>query len=167
MWAFVIFMIYLGLGASFLYIGIDEIIHGDIVGFFSLIISVIMIGAPLFITIERRKSNSFLKGLTKNNPAIRSGNHLRYEDMQISPATEVVQFEICLSWIIVSHIFYSSPLIKGQHGVLRTRLICLLLTLCLGWWGLPWGPVWTLKVLRTNILGGEKLTMAEFIRREE
>ncbi|MEI6986770.1 MAG: J domain-containing protein [Rhodospirillaceae bacterium] len=29
-------------------------------------------------------------------------------------------------------------------------------TLLLGWWGLPWGPVWTIKALWSNMLGGRQ-----------
>ena len=32
------------------------------------------------------------------------------------------------------------------------------LSLLLGWWGVPWGPIWTIGSLWTNLHGGEDVT---------
>ena len=32
------------------------------------------------------------------------------------------------------------------------------LTLLLGWWGIPWGPIWSVTSLWTNLRGGEDVT---------
>ena len=32
------------------------------------------------------------------------------------------------------------------------------LTLLLGWWGIPWGPIWTIGSLWKNLQGGEDVT---------
>ena len=33
-----------------------------------------------------------------------------------------------------------------------------LCSLVFGWWGLPWGPLFTLESLATNLIGGEDVT---------
>ena len=32
------------------------------------------------------------------------------------------------------------------------------LSFLLGWWGIPWGPIWTIGSLWTNLRGGEDVT---------
>jgi hypothetical protein len=33
-----------------------------------------------------------------------------------------------------------------------------LISLVAGWWGIPWGPIWTLTTLATNLSGGKDVT---------
>ena len=28
----------------------------------------------------------------------------------------------------------------------------------LGWWGIPWGPIWTISTIVTNLRGGRDVT---------
>jgi len=32
------------------------------------------------------------------------------------------------------------------------------LSLLAGWWGIPWGPIWTVQALVTNFRGGKDVT---------
>ena len=32
------------------------------------------------------------------------------------------------------------------------------LSLLAGWWGIPWGPIWTIQALVTNLRGGKDVT---------
>ena len=32
------------------------------------------------------------------------------------------------------------------------------LTFFLGWWGIPWGPIWSIASIYTNLAGGEDVT---------
>lgn len=45
----------------------------------------------------------------------------------------------------------------GQSGWLRA-LPWTLLTLAAGWWGIPWGPVYSVQSLYTNLTGGRDVT---------
>lgn len=33
-----------------------------------------------------------------------------------------------------------------------------MLTLFVGWWGIPWGPIYTIMCLATNLGGGKDVT---------
>ena len=37
-----------------------------------------------------------------------------------------------------------------------------LITILFGWWGIPWGPIWTIGCLRTNFSGGIDVTQVVF-----
>ena len=66
-----------------------------------------------------------------------------------------VQFYYCISIIVMtfrrgSHIYF----IKADESAVSKGLPWTLLTLLLGWWGIPWGPIWTIQSLAVNFRGG-------------
>ena len=71
-----------------------------------------------------------------------------------------VTYRYAISLVFVT--FYNeSPLVKVPPG--KSRILAgwryLLITLLLGWWGIPWGPIRTLQALSVNLSGGEDLTL--------
>lgn len=45
----------------------------------------------------------------------------------------------------------------GESGVVK-GLPHTLLSLVLGWWGIPWGPIYTIQSLYYNLSGGKNVT---------
>ncbi|MFN8286414.1 MAG: hypothetical protein U0V74_06665 [Chitinophagales bacterium] len=50
--------------------------------------------------------------------------------------------------------------IKGSESGVVKGLPYALITLFLGWWGIPWGPIYSIGSLYTNLSGGKDLTDA-------
>jgi len=48
--------------------------------------------------------------------------------------------------------------IKGSEGRMGKGARYTLLTLFCGWWGLPWGPIYSIGSLWTNLSGGQDVT---------
>jgi hypothetical protein len=70
-----------------------------------------------------------------------------------------VVFQYCISVIVMSF-KRSSPIIfvrKGE-GTFAKGIPYSLISLVAGWWGIPWGPVWTLITLAQNVSGGKDVT---------
>jgi hypothetical protein len=70
-----------------------------------------------------------------------------------------VRYEYCISLLVatkrpLSEVFFLRP---GELGLLR-GLPYTLLSLLLGWWGIPWGIVYTPLVIITNCAGGHDIT---------
>jgi hypothetical protein len=70
-----------------------------------------------------------------------------------------VFYEYCISIIILTfkrptHIYYIKP---GKSAVSR-GLGYSAMTLCTGWWGIPFGPIFTIMALATNLSGGKDVT---------
>jgi hypothetical protein len=70
-----------------------------------------------------------------------------------------VQYQYCVSVLIMTFkrgtdIYFlragESPTVKG--------LTWTMLTLVAGWWGIPWGPIYTVQSLWVNLRGGHDLT---------
>jgi hypothetical protein len=80
-------------------------------------------------------------------------------EAQLDAGGRFVYFEFCVSLLFVtwrrpSDLFLLRP---GERGLAR-GLPYTLLTLLLGWWGLPWGLVYTPRALLTNLGGGQDVT---------
>lgn len=78
---------------------------------------------------------------------------------EIEAGGRVLQFHYAYSLIYITVWGYSKPhyLAPGQGSFLRS-LPYTLMTLCIGWWGIPWGPIYTLKTLFVNMSGGLDIT---------
>jgi hypothetical protein len=71
-----------------------------------------------------------------------------------------VIFEYCVSLLIItfkrpSSIYYIRPG-EGTFGKSYTFIV---LTVLFGWWGFPWGPIYSIASLVTNLGGGKDVTM--------
>ena len=70
-----------------------------------------------------------------------------------------VIFHYCISVVILtirrgSNVYYIQP----GKGAARQGAAFSLLTLFLGWWGIPWGPIYSIGSLYTNFSGGKDVT---------
>ncbi len=70
-----------------------------------------------------------------------------------------VFYEYCISLIVVtlrrpSAVYF----VRAEHSTILPGIPYILLSLLLGWWGLPWGIVYTPVVVFTNLCGGCDVT---------
>ena len=84
-------------------------------------------------------------------------------DEQVRTALErgarFVVFEYTISVILMtfkrpSDIYFIRP----GEGTLGKSIGCTIVSLLLGWWGIPWGPIYTIGSLITNLGGGKDVT---------
>lgn len=70
-----------------------------------------------------------------------------------------VMYQYCISIIIMSFRRNSSIyFIRGGESGVGKSLGFSLLTFLLGWWGIPWGPIYTIGSLVNNFKGGKNVT---------
>lgn len=76
-----------------------------------------------------------------------------YNGFEITPQTELVSYTYVISIIVMSFRhstrYYFKEAERGK--ALMAKLLCILCNLTCGWWGIPWGPVWTVKETACNI----------------
>ena len=77
----------------------------------------------------------------------------------LEAGSRFVYFEYCISLIFVTLRKPSAVVLlrKGEYGIIR-GLPYSLLSILLGWWGLPWGLIYTPLALFTNLRGGRDVT---------
>ncbi len=92
---------------------------------------------------------------------VRGAEHLSPRQIAavVAQGGRLVVFEFCISLLVVTlrcptRVHLLRP---GQLGAL-VSLPYTLLTFLLGWWGLPWGVIYTPLVLANNLCGGADVT---------
>lgn len=82
-------------------------------------------------------------------------------NFELQRGSKFVLFQYCISVIVLtfrrpSDIYFlragENPLVKG--------LPFTLLSLVAGWWGIPWGPIYTIQSVYNNSRGGKDVTQA-------
>jgi hypothetical protein len=85
-----------------------------------------------------------------------SPDQIRFE---IQRGAKFVFFQYCVSVLIMTF-KRPSPVyfIPAGQNALGKGLPWTLLTLVAGWWGIPWGPIYTVQSLIVNFKGGKDVT---------
>ena len=91
---------------------------------------------------------------------IKSGAELQQELQQ---GGKFVMYQYCISILILtfkrsSNIYF----IRHEENAIVKGLPFTLLTLVLGWWGIPWGPIYTIQSIWVNFQGGKDVTKEVF-----
>lgn len=78
---------------------------------------------------------------------------------ELSHGAKFVVFQYCISIIVMtfrrgSDIYF----IKAGETSIKHGIGYTLMTFFLGWWGIPWGPIYSIGALYTNLAGGKDVT---------
>jgi hypothetical protein len=78
---------------------------------------------------------------------------------ELQMGTRIIVFQYCYSIIIFSF-KRTSPafLIKFGESPWNRGVKYSLISFFFGWWGIPWGPIWTISTLYRNLKGGIDMT---------
>ena len=72
-----------------------------------------------------------------------------------------VRYQFCISVLVMTFKRSSGiHFIKGGHSRVGPGVLYSFISLVCGWWGIPWGPIWTITTVSTNFGGGKDLTAA-------
>lgn len=92
-------------------------------------------------------------------------NKLSELDQKVLDGGRYLAFQYCFSILVMSfkrsRIVFVPPGADGSGDAMCTSLI----SLVAGWWGIPWGPIWTLSTIIKNAGGGTDVTQAVLAER--
>lgn len=78
---------------------------------------------------------------------------------EVAGGGRFVRFPFCISLVVVSFRFSSAVyFLKKDENAFLKALPFTVLSFLLGWWGIPWGPVYTIGALVTTLGGGKDVT---------
>lgn len=120
----------------------------------------------LFLQKEKNKSEEFILWVFENMESIKRGTAM-YKGKQITMETEVVQFQTCISILLLTTKSPSRFFISGQNNVLFASFVFTIVTLIVGWWGIPWGPIYTIQTVIKNLMGGHRKIIGEMVKNIE
>jgi len=86
-----------------------------------------------------------------------SPDRLRFE---VQRGAKLVRYQYCFSLLVITfkrwlEVYYIPA---GESSVVK-GLPWTLLTVVAGWWGIPWGPIFSIQALIINFKGGKDLTL--------
>ena len=95
-------------------------------------------------------------------PSIKGIENLTLSQLEheVANGARFVYFQFCISVLVMSFkrssdIYY----VKVGESVAARAAGFSLVSLVLGLWGIPWGPIWTITTIVTNARGGEDVTL--------
>ena len=85
-----------------------------------------------------------------------NGSQIEHE---LRNGAKFVVFEYCVSIIFLtlkrnSGVYF----VRSTDSRIKSALPYLLVSLLFGWWGFPWGPIYTIGSVITDIRGGKDVT---------
>jgi hypothetical protein len=88
------------------------------------------------------------------------GSHsIKDYEREVDRGGKFVIYRYCISVIFLT---YKQPseiyLVRGGEYMKGRGVFFSLVTFLLGWWGIPWGPIYTVQVLFSNLRGGIDVT---------
>jgi hypothetical protein len=102
-----------------------------------------------------------------STPAISSMSPQELE-FEIQRGGRFVVYQYCVSLLVVT--FRRNSPVKflraGENATVK-GLPFTLLTLVLGWWGIPWGLIYTPQIIYKNLNGGTDITAAVLNRTQQ
>lgn len=85
-----------------------------------------------------------------------SSDQLRFE---LQRGAKIVCYHYCVSILVMTFRRSSGAyFIPAGESAVTKGLPWTLLTVVLGWWGIPWGPIFSVQSLVVNFKGGKDLT---------
>jgi hypothetical protein len=93
--------------------------------------------------------------------AIRGIENMTAEQVaaEVRTGARFVVFQYCISILVMtfkrgSDVYFIRP----GESTLSKSVPFTLCSLFLGWWGIPWGPIWTISTVVRNLSGGLDVT---------
>ena len=79
--------------------------------------------------------------------------------VEVKSGARFVVFQYCISIIVMtfkrsSDVYFVRP----GESTFSKSVPFTLCSLFLGWWGIPWGPIWTIATIAKNLGGGLDVT---------
>jgi hypothetical protein len=88
---------------------------------------------------------------------IRNISNLSNDELhaELKRGAKFIRFAYCLSFLFWSSQKYSDIyLVRAERSLVFTSARFCVISLLLGWWAIPFGPVRTIRSLRINLNGG-------------
>lgn len=119
--------------------------------------------APIVPRRAQKKNAAKSRGMTLRDSGlkIKGVNDLTLEELheEIENGAKFVIYQYCISIIVLTFLRPSEiHFIRAGEGRFGPGVGFTALTMFAGWWGFPWGPIYSIMALVTNLRGGKDVT---------
>jgi hypothetical protein len=158
--------VFIGITALFAFSSVNGAINGKGVINQNTFLFFIFLFATIGYFIYKNKHVVFDAWLEENGNVILDRG-LDYKGTIIDKDTKLSRFYLVVSIVAFSFKVPSRLYIVGHDNHRLLGVIYGLLSGIFGWWGIPWGPIWTIESLAKNFSGGQLLTVEEYFNPRE
>lgn len=122
-----------------------------------LFFAALLIAGPTMGSIFEKKQEEVNRRLVtfviENYEALAGGATLDYDGVPINSRSVITRFRYCYSYIVMtssrSSGMYLADGLDGEEAK-NAKLTCQLITAFSGWWGIPWGIIYSIQFLFSN-----------------
>jgi hypothetical protein len=92
--------------------------------------------------------------------AIRGAENMSSDQLnfELQRGGRIVRYLSCISIVIMTFKRSEVYLIKAGESSKSKGFLFALLSFVAGWWGIPWGPIYTIQSIICDLKGGEDVT---------
>ncbi|MCM1179500.1 MAG: hypothetical protein NC347_04530 [Clostridium sp.] len=89
-----------------------------------------------------------------------------YKGIEINPETKLVRYTYVISLIVITYRRQTAYYFLEAEAkeAAMAKLLCCLCNLTVGWWGFPWGPIWTVKETFCNLINSNSAKWGQFLK---
>jgi hypothetical protein len=126
-----------------------------------------LIGLSNYMSTQEGRRAAFLTWLLEHESEMLEHpfQSFHYNDDSFSYSSYVTQYSFCTSFLFATFREHTRFFPEDSPDRRQGAFVASLLSLVFGWWGLPWGPVYTVQTLYKNVNGGETLTIRDVLHR--
>lgn len=122
-----------------------------------LVFAALLIAGPTMGSVFQKKQEEVNRRLIEfiidNYDALAGGATLDYDGVPISSRSVITRFRYCYSYIAMtssrSSAMYLADGLDSEEAK-NAKLTCQLITAFSGWWGIPWGIIYSVQFLFVN-----------------
>lgn len=126
---------------------------------YPIIVLLVLLAAGPVIAVgfdkRQNENNRKLIGfIAQNYEALAGGATLDYNGTPMTAQSRLTRYRYCYSYIIMtssrSSGFYLADGTANDEEAKNAKLTCQLITALSGWWGIPWGIIYSVQYLVSN-----------------
>lgn len=152
------------LGALFLFFAVSNLLKGDFDNAAGgLALGGLLLGSVWFTDREDAASAVFVHFIKEQEAALRGGATLSFQNHLVSWETPVQKFQTCFSVLLLTRTLNSRFYFGGSQDTAVIGWAYSLFALVFGWWGIPFGPIYTVRSVYRNIRGGQQWTVGTIL----
>ena len=112
----------------------------------------------------RRRDRALIAELVGHLEALRAGRAVLVGGRPVTLDTPVRHVRAVVSLVVISFKLPSRLHLDGEP-MAGAMALAAATSLLLGWWGIPWGPIWTVQAFVRFARGGERQTVRDLLAR--
>ncbi len=123
-----------------------------------LIIGLAILALTLYLQLGEKKARNFYNFIISKSAELKTGQECKFEGKIINKDTELRRYYWAMSYVFISFKGKTRFYIEKKSSLIKSLMFSFL-TFISGWWGIPFGPIWTIEAIIKNFKGGDSFTV--------